>query len=269
MPEFLEQAAEAAVGSDYGPAGGKFASKDARVSHTHSPSPSTLMHTCLSVNVWSALNRKISCLVKTLSLYSITNCHCALLLATILTRVSLSLLLCPPHHSSGEGVEEEGEEEEEVVLVATLAARDLEEEEVVGVDLGVATVRLRRQEEEETKRTSGRTDNLTSTAGSLSLDSQYNSKMNFKIMSRLPGTYHVIPACTVIYPSQCYCINTLGPTRSAAHHSFTINHHDYSRGRKAPVSAAASNIGPQLKLMVLLLWLLPWQQFVMMPLSFR
>ena len=34
VPEFLEQAAEEAVGSDYGPAGGKFASKDLRVSST-------------------------------------------------------------------------------------------------------------------------------------------------------------------------------------------------------------------------------------------
>lgn len=32
MPEFLEQAAEQAVGSNYGPAGGRFASKDIRVS---------------------------------------------------------------------------------------------------------------------------------------------------------------------------------------------------------------------------------------------
>ena len=32
MPEFLELAAEQAVGSNYGPAGGRFASKDIRVS---------------------------------------------------------------------------------------------------------------------------------------------------------------------------------------------------------------------------------------------
>ena len=32
VPEFLEQAAEEAIGSDYGPAGGRFASKDLRVS---------------------------------------------------------------------------------------------------------------------------------------------------------------------------------------------------------------------------------------------
>ena len=35
VPEFLEQAAEEAVGSDYGPAGGRFASKDLRVRDTH------------------------------------------------------------------------------------------------------------------------------------------------------------------------------------------------------------------------------------------
>lgn len=41
MPEFLELAAEQAVGSNYGPAGGRFASKDIRVSLPHLPSSSS------------------------------------------------------------------------------------------------------------------------------------------------------------------------------------------------------------------------------------
>ena len=35
MPDFLEECAQEAIGSNYGPAGGQFAAKDIRVSSNH------------------------------------------------------------------------------------------------------------------------------------------------------------------------------------------------------------------------------------------